>query len=128
VTRRLNALQRNAATSSLFETGQGQQPPRVSADKTVHVLDIDTPYDAESGQAHRALDLLRGDLVPQTTAGIPGAQAWVGGETAESVDEDHHLAVGLPWVVAFVVGLTMLIMGWVFRSVVIALTTAFVNL
>jgi RND superfamily putative drug exporter len=128
VTRRLNALQRNATESSLFEAGQGQQPLRVSADKPVHVLDLDTPYDAESGQAHRALDVLRGDLVPQITAGLPGAQAWVGGETAESVDEDHHLAVGLPWVVAFVVGLTMLIMGWVFRSFVIAITTAFVNL
>ena len=45
-----------------------------------------------------------------------------------SVDVDQHLSDRLPWVIGFVVLLTMLIMGWVFRSVVIALTTASVNL
>jgi putative drug exporter of the RND superfamily len=126
VAHRLEALQAKAERNPLF--GLGDDPIRTSKDGTVHVLDIDTPFDAESTQAHRALDLLRGDLVPQATKGIPGAQTWVGGETAASVDDDQHLSAGLPWVVGFVVLLTMIIMGWVFRSVVIALTTAFVNL
>src|SRR5690606_30402507 len=52
----------------------------------------------------------------------------VGGETASSVDMDDLLAQRMPWVVGFVVLLTVLIMGWVFRSVAIALTTAVVNL
>jgi putative drug exporter of the RND superfamily len=129
VTARLVALRDKAAASPLFASAaEGQAPMHASKDGTVHVLEVDTPYDAETTQAHRALEVLRGDLVPQLTAGIPGAKAWVGGDTAESVDEDHHLAVGLPWVIAFVVLLTMLIMGWVFRSVVIAITTALVNL
>jgi RND superfamily putative drug exporter len=129
VTARLAALQHKAAASPLFApAAAGQQPMHGSKDGRVHVLEIDTPYDAESTSAHCSLDVLRSDLVPQVTAGIPGAKAWVGGETAESVDEDHHLAVGLPWVVTFVVLLTMVIMGWVFRSVVIAITTALVNL
>jgi RND superfamily putative drug exporter len=128
VVTQLNSLQNKAEASRLFEGGLGDQPMRVSADRTVHVLDIDTPYDAESVQAHQALDLLRTMLVPQAMAGIPGAHAYVGGETAESVDTDRHLADRLPWVVGFVVLLTMAIMGWVFRSFVIALTTALVNL
>jgi RND superfamily putative drug exporter len=128
VVHRLEALQAKADRNPLFHSGLGGEPMRTSTDDTVHVLDLDTPYDAESSQAHRALDLLRDDLLPQATAGIPGARAWVGGETAASVDSDRHLSAGLPWVVAFVVLLTMLIMGWVFRSIVIAVTTAFVNL
>ena len=128
VVAQLNALQAKAQATRYFDGGLGDQPMRASADGTVHVLDIDTPYDAESTQAHRALTLLREQLVPQAMAGIPGAQAYVGGETAESVDTDRALSDRMPWVVGFVVLLTMVIMGWVFRSLVIALTTALVNL
>jgi RND superfamily putative drug exporter len=128
VVAQLNALQAKAEATRYFDGGLGDQPMRASADGTVHVLDIDTPYDAESTQAHRALTLLREQLVPQAMAGIPGAQAYVGGETAESVDTDRALSDRMPWVVGFVVLLTMVIMGWVFRSLVIALTTALVNL
>ena len=64
---------------------------------------------------------------PPCTAS-PDAQWAVGGETASNIDVDQHAADRLPWVIAFVVVLTMLIMGWVFRSVVIAITTAAVNL
>jgi RND superfamily putative drug exporter len=71
---------------------------------------------------------LRNSLVPQALRGVPGAHWAVGGETAENLDVDRHAADRLPWVIAFVVLLTMLIMGWVFRSVVIAVTTAAVNL
>jgi RND superfamily putative drug exporter len=52
----------------------------------------------------------------------------VGGDTATNVDYDHHLADRMPWVIAFVVLMTMVIMVWVFRSVVLALVTAVVNL
>jgi RND superfamily putative drug exporter len=128
VVAQLNALQAKAQATRYFDGGLGDQPMRASADGTVHVLDIDTPYDAESTQAHRALTLLREQLVPQAMAGIPGAHAYVGGETAESVDTDRALSDRMPWVVGFVVLLTMVIMGWVFRSLVIALTTALVNL
>jgi RND superfamily putative drug exporter len=71
---------------------------------------------------------LRQQLVPHALAGVHGAQWWVAGDTAESVDADQHLADGLPWVIGFVVLLTMAIMAWVFRSLVIAVTTALVNL
>jgi putative drug exporter of the RND superfamily len=128
VERRLETLRARADGNPLFHGGTGDEPVRTSKDGTVHVLDVDTPHDPESKQAHQALDVLRGPLVGQVTAAVPGAEAWVGGETAESVDEDAHLSAGLPWVIGFVVLLTMLIMGWVFRSLVIAVTTAFVNM
>jgi RND superfamily putative drug exporter len=72
--------------------------------------------------------VLRDGAVQRALAGIEGAEWAVGGDTAASMDTDQHMADGLPWVISFVVVLTMIVVGWVFRSFVIAITTAFVNL
>ena len=106
----------------------GPADVRASGDRTVHALTLQAPFDAESGQARAGVTSLRDTLVPGAVDGIAGARWAVGGDTASAMDTDHQLFSRLPWVIAFVVGLTMLIMGWVFRSVVIALSTALVNL
>jgi RND superfamily putative drug exporter len=122
----LHSLSERAAGTGLFlrETAQ----IRGSADGTVHVLRLDAPFDAESTPARNGITQLRGGMVADELRGVTGARWAVGGDTASSMDTDRHMAHGLPWVIAFVVLLTMLIMGWVFRSVVIAVTTAAVNL
>ena len=79
-------------------------------------------------RAQAALSSLRTSLVPHAVAGLPHTQWAVGGETAQSVDVSTGLSDRMPWVIGFVVVLTMLIMGWVFRSATIALVTAVVNL
>jgi RND superfamily putative drug exporter len=99
-----------------------------SADGTVHVLRLDAPYDAESAPARAGVDDLRNRLVPEALHGVPGAHFAVGGDTAENLDIDRHMSDRLPWVIGFVVLLTTIVMGFVFRSVVIALTTAAMNL
>jgi putative drug exporter of the RND superfamily len=101
---------------------------RTSSDATVHVLEVNAPFDGESAAAKAGVQSLRTTLVPDAVQGIPGAQWAVGGDTASNMDVDQHASDRLPWVIAFVVLLTMLIMGWVFRSVVIAFVTAAVNL
>ncbi|HVU92467.1 MAG TPA: MMPL family transporter, partial [Jatrophihabitans sp.] len=101
---------------------------RTSADGTVSVLRLQAPYDAESHQARDGVTALRQGLVADAVRDVPGARWAVGGDTASSMDTDQHMADGLPWVIGFVVLFTVLIMGWVFRSAVIALTTAAVNL
>ncbi len=67
-------------------------------------------------------------MLPAALHDVPGARFAVGGDTASNVDTDQNMSDHLPWVIGFVVLLTMLIMGWVFRSVVIAVSTAAVNL
>jgi RND superfamily putative drug exporter len=106
----------------------GRGTLRASTDGSVHVLNVHAPFDSESRQARAGVRQLRTDLVPAAVAAVPGAHWAVGGETAAKVDADRHAADRLPWVIAFVVALTMLIMGWVFRSVVIAVATALMNL
>jgi putative drug exporter of the RND superfamily len=126
VTAALHRLAGQAADTGLFL----HQAPRItaSADSTVHLLKLDAPFDEEAAQSRDGIARLRSDLVPAALDGIPHADFAVGGDTAASVDTDHNMSDRLPWVIGFVVLLTMLIMGWVFRSVVIALTTAAVNL
>jgi putative drug exporter of the RND superfamily len=91
------------------------------------VLRLDAPVDPESDGARSDVAELRA-LTPDAVAGIAGAQWAVGGESARNLDTDNHLADRLPWVIAFVILLTMVIMGWVFRSAVLAVLTAAVNL
>jgi putative drug exporter of the RND superfamily len=128
VASRLHGLAAKVTHDPRFAAASDAPVVRASADGTVHVLSVDAPFDAESAGAKQGLTELRDHLVPQATRGIAHADWAVGGDTAESVDTDHHLSVAMPWVIGFVVLLTMVIMGWVFRSVVIALTAAAVNL
>lgn len=107
-------------------TGRGTL--RAAPDGTVQVLTVDVPFDYESHQARAGITLLRNVIVPRAVDPIPGAQWAVGGDAASSVDYDQQMSQRLGWVIAFVVVLTMLIMGWVFRSVVLALVTALMNL
>jgi RND superfamily putative drug exporter len=125
VSARLADLAGQLAHDPLFS---GEPSMLASADQTVHRLDVDAPFDPESNAARNGLTELRNDLVPQAMHGLDRAEWAVTGDTATSVDGDRQLAAALPWVIGFVVLLTIVIMGWVFRSVVIALTTAAVNL
>lgn len=106
----------------------GSAQMQVSAGGRVHSLKLDVPFDPESAQARAGLVQLRDRLLPAAMDAVPDARWAVTGDTARSVDVDQRLSAALPWVIGFVVLLTMLIMGWVFRSVVIALASALVNL
>jgi RND superfamily putative drug exporter len=98
-----------------------------SPDRGVQVLRVDAGSDAESDAARQGVRELR-TIVPRALTGVPGAQWAVGGDPATSLDTDEHLSSRLPWVIAFVVVLTMAIIGWVFRSLTLAVLTAAINL
>jgi putative drug exporter of the RND superfamily len=89
----------------------------------VHVLD-----GADSPGGTEALRLLRTKLIPDTVGRVPGAEAAVTGDTAASVDFSKLLSDRLPLVVGFVLSLTVLLVLWTFRSVVVAATALVLNL
>ena len=64
---------------------------------------------------------------PQATAGT-GLKVLVGGETAASVDASNYLAHRLYWVIGAVILLAFLLLMAVFRSVVIPVKAALMNL
>lgn len=123
----LRTLAARTAHDPLFATS-GAPALRASADGTVHELSLAAPFDSESARAKQGVTELRDHLAPGTLGSLSGARWAVGGDPAASMDEDAHRADRLPWVVLFVVGMTMLMMARIFRSVVIALTTVLVNL
>jgi putative drug exporter of the RND superfamily len=103
-------------------------PPRVSPDGRVTVVTVGTPYAMRSEEAKRSLERLRDDLVPNTVGRVDGAEYAVGGLLGATLDFSDHVKGKLPWVMAFVLGLTFLIMAVTFRSVVIAVTSIALNM
>ena len=102
-------------------TLDGEPQGRTSPDQTVSTIDIPYPDPIGSPAAQRSLSLLRTDLVPATVGAVPGAEYAVGGITAENVDYTDQQVARLPWVIGFVVLLTVGMMAWAFRSIVVAL-------
>ncbi|MHA3702172.1 MMPL family transporter [Jatrophihabitans sp. YIM 134969] len=100
----------------------------VSTSGTTQYLQLVMPFDEESPDAAAGIDLLRSTLVPDAVHDVPGARFAVGGDAASAVDADHQLSSRLPWVIATVVVLTVLLTAFVFRSLVLALCTAGMNL
>jgi RND superfamily putative drug exporter len=92
------------------------------------VLTVASPHPDSSQEAKDALQRLRDELAPASLGSLPGATWAVGGEVAESMDYGQHQRDQLPWVIAFVLGLTLLMMGITFRSVAIAVITTLLNL
>ncbi len=102
-------------------------PVRVSADKSAAVIVAYPTTSPQSAQTSALVTHLRSTVIPEATAGS-GLHVLVGGETAASVDASNYLAHRLFWVIGAVVVLAFLLLMAVFRSVVIPLKAAIMNL
>jgi putative drug exporter of the RND superfamily len=80
----------------------------------------------EAAQTANLVAVLRGRVIPAATAGT-GVTALVGGETAGGVDASAYLAGRLPWVVAVVIGLGFVLLTVAFRSILVPLKAAVMN-
>lgn len=87
-------------------------------------------YPASSPQSSATTDLinhLRNDTIPSVVDGT-GTTVYVGGNTAFFVDFANVLSAKLPLFIGLVVVLSFLLLALVFRSLVIPLTAAVMNL
>ncbi len=102
-------------------------PPEVNAaGDTALITAIPTtkPQDqATSDLVHR----LRGTTLPTATAGTD-TTALVGGPTAGFIDQSDKIAGRLMWFIAAVVSLSFLLLMMVFRSILVPLKAALLNL
>jgi len=80
----------------------------------------------EAAQTATLVAVLRDRVVPAATAGT-GVTALVGGETAGGVDASAYLAGRLPWVVAVVITLGFILLMIAFRSILVPLKAAVMN-
>ena len=81
----------------------------------------------QSAQTESLVHTLRDRVIPSATGGS-GVMAYVGGETAGSVDASAYLSSRLVWVIGAVLLLAFLLLMAVFRSLAIPLKAVLVNM
>ncbi|UYM04379.1 MMPL family transporter [Solicola gregarius] len=106
-----------AATTDPMPTPDGEAA-------TVLVYPDSSPQDAETTEL---VGTLRDDVLPGLTAGN-GAEYLVGGATAASEDYAAKLADRMPLFMTIVVGLSMVLLMAVFRSILIPVKAALLNI
>jgi putative drug exporter of the RND superfamily len=91
------------------------------------VLSVPVGADAESAQAYAAVRELRQELIPAAFAGVD-ARVLVTGDTAENLDYFAIIGRWLPLVLAFVLGLSFVLLVLAFRTIVVPAVAIGLNL
>jgi uncharacterized membrane protein YdfJ with MMPL/SSD domain len=125
VTAAIAALKRAALAS-----GQMQDPITVDVSASRGAARVRIPLAGEGTDAasNRALDTLRGSVIPATIGRVEGAEAHVTGLTAGSRDFNDSMKSHAPFVFAFVLGLAFVLLLVTFRSIVIPIKAIVLNM
>ena len=108
--------------------GVAQVSPVIFSQSGTAALIIAYPTTSpQSSQTQALVNRIQSDVLPSATKGS-GITAYVGGETAASVEGSSYLSARLPWVIAAVLLLSFLLLMAVFRSIAIPLKAVAVNL
>jgi RND superfamily putative drug exporter len=102
-------------------------PAQFSTSGTAAVIIAYPTTSPQSAQTEAMVHNLRDHVIPASTSGT-GVNAFVGGETAGSVDASSYLSSRLPWVIGTVLLLSFLLLMAVFRSLAIPIKAVVVNL
>ncbi len=100
---------------------------RRGTDGRLRVLKVPLPGEAEGEPALQAVTRLRAELVPQAFGGVP-ATVLVTGTSAGYLDFFRLTRQSAPLVIALVLGLSFALLAWAFRSIVVPLKAAALNL
>ncbi len=119
----LDGLRTRLAADRRFGDGEIDRSPNGE----VALLSVPVTGDPASTSAIDAVSRLRSEIVPDVFAGTD-AEALVGGTTSENIDYFDSVIDPAPWVIAFVLLLTFVLLTVVFRSVVVAATAVGLNL
>jgi RND superfamily putative drug exporter len=122
----LRRIEAAAEKTNAFQPA-GAGAVATARDGSASVLTLTTKYAEGDTRNDGALATVR-SIASQRLGSFDRADWAVGGDVAESADYAQSQRDALPWVIGFVLGLTLLMMGITFRSVVIALVTTVLNL
>ena len=120
----LAALQQAVAGTPGIATVPPAAPSEDGEMATIFAIPTTAPQDARTSDL---LDHLRNDVIPEATAGTP-LKVYVGGNTAGFEDISDKVAGRLPLFISVVIGLSVLLLVMVFRSLWIPLVSAVFNL
>src|SRR5262249_44935784 len=116
-------LRATLARDPHFGPGQIERSPNGQ----VAILSVSIRGDPSGDAAVSAVRRVRSTTVPAAFENTD-AQVLVGGTTSENIDYFDSVIGPAPWVIAFVLGLTLVFLTVVFRSVVVAGTAVALNL
>jgi RND superfamily putative drug exporter len=102
-------------------------PPVVSRDGQAALLVAYPTTGAQDAATNALANEITGKVLPKATAGT-GIRAYLTGPNAGNVAFANLIGRRLPWLIGTVVALSMLLLLFVFRSVVIAVKAAVMNL
>jgi putative drug exporter of the RND superfamily len=119
----LARLRGTLAADARFGEGEIER----SADGRVALLSVPVRGDPSGEDAVAAVRDLRATMVPAAFEDT-GAEVLVGGTTSENIDYFDSVVGPAPWVIAFVLALTVVFLTVVFRSLVVAATAVGLNL
>jgi uncharacterized membrane protein YdfJ with MMPL/SSD domain len=119
----IERLRGRLASEDLF----GRPEPETNRAGDLTVLTVPIGGDPLGDDAVDAVRELRGDHVPEAFPD-PRVEVLVGGDTAEAIDESDTMDRWLPIMLAFVLGLSFMLLTAAFRSLVVAVTAIAVNL
>ena len=105
----------------------GEPAQETSPNGDLVLVTVPVAGDAVSTDAVDAVRDLREEVIPQAFAGS-GAEAFVGGDTAEDIDYYDVMNTWLPIVIVFVLGLSFVLLTVAFRSIVVPATAIAMNL
>jgi putative drug exporter of the RND superfamily len=116
-----------ASTSGVVGSTAPKIIPGVNGHAAVALADVYPKGSPQDASTANLLHYVRGSVVPAASAGT-GLHVLVGGQTAIFDDFSHVLSRKLPLFIGVVVLLSFLLLVAVFRSLVIPLTAAVMNL
>jgi uncharacterized membrane protein YdfJ with MMPL/SSD domain len=119
----LEALRTTLAADARF----GEGAVRRTDDGETAVLTVSVAGDPSSDDAIAAVRELREEIVPDVFA-ASAAEVLVAGTSSENIDYFDSVIGPAPYVIAFVLLLTFVLLTVVFRSVVVAATAVLLNL
>jgi putative drug exporter of the RND superfamily len=120
----LQALRKAVADTPGIESVPPAQLSEDGEIATIFAIPTTAPQDAKTSAL---LDRLRGDVIPKATSDTP-LKVYVGGNTAGFEDVSDKVASRLPVFIALVIGLSVLLLVMVFRSLWVPLVSAVFNL
>jgi anti-anti-sigma factor len=111
-------------------TGGFREPVTIviNRQRTVAAVSMPIAGNGTDETSDAALATLRDEVIPATIGRASGAEAFVGGMTAQSVDFNELMKSRAPLVFLFVLGLAFLLLLVTFRSIVIPLKAIVLNL
>ncbi|MEO3786160.1 MMPL family transporter [Actinocorallia sp. B10E7] len=101
------------------------RPPQLDENGSTVVYTVVPEGSPDDRSTERLVHRLRDDVLPEAAS---GAETHVGGSTATAIDLADRLGSRLAWFITFVVGLSFLLFMVEFRSLVVPLKAAVMNL